>query len=161
MPQRSAAPIVTVSRLTCGPGTRSEGWLAVRTHDHSSGLYQRAPHDRVPPPRGLERRLFHRRRDGFGGCARRRNYAGAPATLASESKDDEIPTSAGDAVVKSCDRSWGVQPASLFLRNQMSSTGAPLSTIMAARTPSDGDPGGQMTSCPSRAASRSSTSKAT
>ena len=31
---------------------------------------------------------------------------------------------------------------SLFLRNQMSSTRAPLSTIMAARTPSDGDPGG-------------------
>ncbi len=32
------------------------------------------------------------------------------------------------------------------LRNEMSSTGAPSTTIMAARTPSEGEPGGEMTS---------------
>ena len=31
-------------------------------------------------------------------------------------------------------------------RNEMSSTGAPSTTIMAARTPSEGEPGGEMTS---------------
>jgi hypothetical protein len=43
----------------------------------------------------------------------------------------------------------------------MSSIGPPSSTIMAARTPAEGEPGGDTTTLPSSASSRSSTSKAT
>jgi tetratricopeptide (TPR) repeat protein len=59
-------------------------------------------------------------------------------------------------------RGPSAQPACPFLsRNSSSSTGAPSSTIMATRTPSDGDVISAVTPRAASAASRSSTSKAT